>query len=64
MLSAVSTAMGSLHLPVGGVAFLHPLPQEEQQRLYHDVYIKQNQNGKRCERLPKNVSLMSPLSYF
>lgn len=55
MLSAVGPAVGALHLPVGGVAFLHPLPQEEQQRLHHDVYIKPSQNGKRCERLPENV---------
>lgn len=60
MLSAVSPAVGSLHLPVGGVASLHPLPQEEQQRLHHDVDIKQNQNGKRMfvqnfSEISKNV---------
>lgn len=51
MLSAVCPAMGSLHLPLADVSFLHPLPQDEQQRLHHDVYTEQNQNGRRCERL-------------
>ncbi len=51
MLSAVRPAMDSLHLPVAHVSLLHLLPQDEQQRLHHDVYIEQNQNGRRCERL-------------
>lgn len=56
MLSDVNTAMGSLYLPVGDVPFLHPLSQEEQQRLHHDVYIKPNQNGK-TDCLPAGVHM-------
>lgn len=51
MLSAVRSAMDSLHLPVARVSFLRPLPQEDQQRLHYDVYTEQSQNGRSCERL-------------